>query len=382
MGKALAIAGREIREQLRQPAMVAIEIALALLFTLATGLLFGQQAAARDVAVLLIDEDRTQLSESVAAGLRETEGMALTVAGDPTDPDEAIRERHADCVVLIPVGFSDGFVTGRPLEITVTSRPDRADGLAVNEVIRRCLMWALASRQAGDLEATRKGGLQVTTDYSLTGSESVPGEAITRDAGFAAGATQGAVGFTAMFVMWQATISAATILDERRRGTWQRMRTTPTGQATVLTGKLLGVLVFGWLQAAVLILGTGAIFGVSWGHSPLGLMSILTTFIICAIGLGLALAGFVRTVAQLSTLGPIIITGSCMIGGAFWPPETMPRAMQVMAGLLPPTYAISGLRDIVNNGAGLAAALGPSLILAGFAALFLAVGVVRAGAHD
>ncbi|MHB0886021.1 MAG: ABC transporter permease [Bacillota bacterium] len=401
MPKFLVIAGREIKEEFREPTMPILMITMALVFTFAVGLMFGGQTADRALKVLVYDNDRGPVSQALVADLQKAPGLTVAAAGekDP-DPEGAVRENFASVAVVIPEGYGADLAAMRAPSVTVLGRSDSTDGLVVQQVLGRSLLWAATSLKAADLIAAqpalaggrlaspdqlaeaRAADLKALNDAWAAGPKVTTvvkevGAKTTRKANFAAATAQTVAGFVVMFLMYPAVFGAGSILDERQRGTWGRLLTTPTGGLTMVFGQLLGVLVSSWLQALVIIVASHFLFGVNWGSSVLGLVVVVTSFILSTIGLGLAIAGFVQTKAQLAAVSPILITGTCMIGGAYWPSELMPRFMQILGKFFPPEWAVRGFNALVRNNGGLSDVLGPSLVLLAFAAVFLTIGVLR-----
>jgi ABC-2 type transport system permease protein len=66
-----------------------------------------------------------------------------------------------------------------------------------------------------------------------------------------------------------------------------------------------------------------------------------------------------------------------LLGGCWYPLELFPKAMQTIVQVLPTTWAMRGLLNIVLRGQGLASVLLPAAVLLGFALVFFGIGVAR-----
>ena len=66
-----------------------------------------------------------------------------------------------------------------------------------------------------------------------------------------------------------------------------------------------------------------------------------------------------------------------LLGGCWYPIELFPPFVQTAAKVLPTTWAMQGMLDIVLRGEGLAGVLLPAAVLVGFAAVFFVIGVWR-----
>jgi len=66
-----------------------------------------------------------------------------------------------------------------------------------------------------------------------------------------------------------------------------------------------------------------------------------------------------------------------MLGGCWYPLELFPPVMQNIAHILPTTWAMQGLLDLLLRGAGVAEVLPEAGVLILFAGIFFGVGVWR-----
>jgi ABC-2 type transport system permease protein len=129
------------------------------------------------------------------------------------------------------------------------------------------------------------------------------------------------------------------------------------------------------IQALILVLVGAVGFGVPWGRDPLGVAMVLGSYILAGTGLAVMISALVRTRDQMSGLSPLVSTGLAMLGGCLWPLEVVGPAMQLVAKLTPTGWAIIGLTDVVARHQGVGTALVPTLVLLGFAAVTLGIGV-------
>jgi ABC-2 type transport system permease protein len=86
---------------------------------------------------------------------------------------------------------------------------------------------------------------------------------------------------------------------------------------------------------------------------------------------------FVKTEGQAGGLSVMIGMVMALLGGCWYPLEMFPRFIQNAVKILPTTWAMQGMLDIVLRGQVLSAILLPVAVLLGFAAVFFGVGVAR-----
>jgi ABC-2 type transport system permease protein len=171
-------------------------------------------------------------------------------------------------------------------------------------------------------------------------------------------------------------ISAA-LAYERQHGTLRRLLTTPTGRGTFLLGTILGNVFWALIQMTLLMTFGVLVMHVGWADEPLAVALLMVAACLAAAALGTMLGTFVKTEGQASGLSIMIGMVIALLGGCWYPIELFPAVMQNLVKVLPTTWAMQGMMDLLLRGGGLAEILPEAGILLGFAALFFVVGIWR-----
>lgn len=167
--------------------------------------------------------------------------------------------------------------------------------------------------------------------------------------------------------------AAEVLVSERLRGTWRRLLLMPTQRMTLFAGKLLGRLLLGLFQMALLILGGEVLFRVGWGRAPLSTLLVSLAFALAGVSLGMLLSTFLRTRGQAMGLVIGLSMALAAIGGAWFPLEITPPLFQHVALAFPSTWAMRAYTDILTRGASLRD-VAPSLVaLCAFAIVYFAL---------
>jgi ABC-2 type transport system permease protein len=74
---------------------------------------------------------------------------------------------------------------------------------------------------------------------------------------------------------------------------------------------------------------------------------------IAAVNLGIFLSMFARTEFQAVQFIPLVVVPQILLSGILFPVATEPKPLQVVSDVLPLTYAVNGLRDVMVKGADL-----------------------------
>src|SRR4030042_1645656 len=164
-------------------------------------------------------------------------------------------------------------------------------------------------------------------------------------------------------------ITGISVLRERSQGTMERLMASPISRMDVVAGYLLGFLVFALVQTLIIFFYMVYVLDVSFkGY----LWQILVFQVLIGIGavcLGTFFSVFARNEFQIMQFIPLIILPQVFLGGVLWPVEQMPDYLQWLAKIMPLTYAVEGLRDIMLSGKGLADVILDLGVLLGFAVI-------------
>jgi ABC-2 type transport system permease protein len=164
---------------------------------------------------------------------------------------------------------------------------------------------------------------------------------------------------------------------ERQSGTLRRIMTTPTRKATYLFGTIFGQVILALVQM-ILLVGFGIlVMHVNWGNDLGGLAIMLVAGALAAAALGTMLGTFVRSAGQASGLSIMLGMVMALMGGCWYPLELFPKVIQNIVKILPTTWAMQGLLDLILRGKGLIGILPEAGVLFGFAAVFFAIGIWR-----
>ncbi len=149
-------------------------------------------------------------------------------------------------------------------------------------------------------------------------------------------------------------VTSVTMLRERQSGTLERLMVGPTGKADV---------VFGYAIAFGLVAVAQALLMTAWSYWPLGLDIpseawrlglIIVLVAVLGTTMGLAGSALARTEFQAVQMMPAVILPQLLMAGLFLPRDQMPRVLELISDVLPVSYAIDAINDILaGNGSGI-----------------------------
>lgn len=186
------------------------------------------------------------------------------------------------------------------------------------------------------------------------------------------------LGVLVMFVALNIITSAGGyILEEKQTGTWSRMLAGTVTFWQIMAAYFTRIFVVAFIQSMVLILSGKFLFGAPWNYGYFEVMVVLIVYIFAMTGLGLFLAGFLKTQGQVQAVAMAVVMMGTMLGGVFVPIENPPAIVRFIASVSPQSWAAHSLKDLFTNGASLSS-LTPSItLMTGAGLLLLAAGVFK-----
>lgn len=373
-------------------------LVLPLVFTYILG--GGAQAADNDdrIYVPVVNEDGGERAAAFLAALGESDTIRPELRS--RDDAEALLEGNdVGALLIIPAGFGDGLtaeavLAGEPAELILQTAPNSNVGLVVQQEVGRVVgdmaRPLLAARNATQgVETARPfAGAAARAAFfedTLAAAESaldeqpdrVAFEMLSGDGNSYDQSAQASAGQLLTWVFIPLLGASGLYALERALGTLRRLLTTPTRKSTFLSGTISSQFLQALVQMAILVAFGILVMNVPWGREPLALIVILVTFGLAGVALGTALGTFVKTESQASNLSIMLGMSMALLGGAWWPMELFPPALQQIVKVLPTTWAMSALTDITMRGQGLVDILPEAAVLLGFAVVFFIIGVWR-----
>jgi len=297
-------------------------------------------------AVGIANEDQGPLGATVAAALAKSSGIT-TSSIQASDGDSKLKDGSLVAYIVFGPDFSSRAQAG-------TIAPDvHLEGSQPGTVapVLQALQQALISVASS---APGQGvHVQPTVTY-LYGGPSFD----TLDYFGAA-----FIGLVVFFLVFVVTI--VSFLNERSQGTLERLMASPLRRGEIVVGYMLGFTVLALVQSVEVLVFSLAVLQVHNSGSVVLIFGIEALMAIAAVNLGIFLSMFARTEFQAVQFIPLVIVPQFLLSGILFSVNSEPKPLQVLSDVLPLTYAVNGLRDVMIKGADLS-----------WASLQLDVGVV------
>jgi ABC-2 type transport system permease protein len=379
MGPILAIAFKDLRILSRHRLALFWVLGFPLLMALFFGAIFSSGASGQHaMKIAIVDQDRSDFSRKFAETLRKSD--ALRVSEMPLDSARVlVRQGRLVAYVLLPAGIGDSFGFGggdstRGLEVGIDPSRHAEQGYlrglltqavfgamqgqfgaggSGRDAIRRNIARVRADSTRSPEERGRTTHLFEQLDEFMTALDSSQAgrpdtaASATSAAGFggpairmvpiAEGEDGPRSGYEITFpssLFWAfigvCSSFAISIVSERTRGTFLRLRLAPISRSHVLAGKGLACLIAG-LGVTTLLMGIATtVFHVRVPNPP-ALAAALVASALCFVGLMMLISTLGRDERAVSGAGWAILLMQSMIGGGMIPLIAMPPWLQTLS---------------------------------------------------
>lgn len=367
---------------------------LPIVFTIILAGGTGYQGGDNRLRLLVVDQAQSPLSAQIIAELEKSE----TVRPDVLTLNEAGSEfeaRNASALLVIPANCDSETLRTGEIVLDLRQMPNNLNAQAAQRAVQAVLYRlgsavSIAKDAVIEAEKTRPfasdADRQAYFDVALESAQTLMNEAPDR-INVVMGGTKDPIEYdpranssAGQMITWVfiplIAISSA-FAYERQRGTLRRLLTTPTGKGTYLLGTILGNVLWALVQMTLLVTFGALVMKVNWADNPAALAVVMTASALAAAALGTMLGTFVKTEGQASGLSIMLGMVMALLGGCWYPIELFPEVVRNIVKVLPTTWAMQGMLDILLRGQGVRGILPEAGVLLGFAAVFFTIGVWR-----
>lgn len=336
MRPAVAIGLRVIRQLTRDRRTIGMILIVPLVITLLFG--YALQGETQHNPIIIVSEGaETPLKNKFVGELRADEKVnVVDVSADMNASWERVRAREVSGLVVIPSELAAD-TPNTSLKITFKVYADEAEPSVRNSVL------AAVSGAMG--RTVQESGLPVQLSV-----ESLPvwGEGVLSGLDVS---LPGVIGFIIMFLVL--LLSVLLLVREDLEGTKVRFYAAPINRWQMMSGYVLGMTFFAVLISLVVLTVSIVVFGATVRGDLLLVIGFVILFSIGTIMLAILLSRLARNEFQAVQLAPMIAIPSIALSGFLVPIQTLPVELQYIAGFIPLTYAIDGLKTIMLRGGGL-----------------------------
>lgn len=339
MSRVVTIIAAHFKSWYRSRSNIFWTIAFPLLLIVLFGAIFGNGSTKFDLYVQnqdLIAATPTPLSLGYVATLNNTGAFTLHMV--PAEQQQALDFVKSDAqlhnrgqrLLVVPVGFNESLTKTKTASIQLyIDKSDQASASLAGVVNAATASYAT--------ELSRSNPNNVIDNVSVQ-----PQSIITRNVRYIDFFIPGVIGMT---LLTSGVFGAVNVNGRYRElKIIKKLATTPLSKLEWILGMVGYQMIIATISIVVILFFGWAIFGVTVA------IDIYTVGLVVAAGLlfpgiGMVLANFVKEAEGADAAANAITFPMMFLSGTFWPRETLPDVLKVIANFMPLTYINDGLRD-------------------------------------
>ena len=358
MKRALIVALREVRSYLQDKADLAFSLLLPIVtFALIYGA-FGGTGLFHGTAYVVNEDMNGTYAQQLVDNIKKQESLEVQLLSR-ADAENKLDRSDLNIVFFIPADFSSKLSAGQPVELTVMQRGNGGqEGQIVASIIGGVVSELNQQFTVTDQVSQALAGKNISTaqitfttmqfldrerQYPLVGIKEV-----------SVGTKPNTVndflpGIITMYVLFAISISAAALVDERRKGTLERLLTTHLTIGELFFGKFLASVFRGFIQTFILLALSYAVFQIFTPLSFVESLVIALLFATACSAIGLLIASAVRTQDSATWIGVFFTMTMTMLGGTFFT-ISKGTTLYTFSKLSVNGYANHAFKTIIDNG--------------------------------
>ena len=378
----LLVALLQVRIYLQDKGDLAFSLLLPIaIFALMYGA-FGGQTLFHGTAHIVNQDQEGTYSTLLIERLEGVDSLDVKLLS-ASKADSKLDRADLLMVLYIWEGFSDKLASGEQAQLVFKQRGNGGDEGQIVASIVRGVAEEMAQEfqvrsQVGEALAgsgISQGDIEITVQKFLERERESPAVAVNEET---VGSSPDPVneflpGIVTMFVLFAITMTARALVEERKKGTLERLLTTQLSVGQLFMGKFLVNLSRGFIQTLILL---GLAYAVFQMFTPLSFIESLVValiFIAAVSSLGLIIGSLARTEDQAMWIAVFFTMAMVMLGGTF---VEIPEGgvLNVLSKVSINTYANDAFKTIIAEGGTLADVGLQMVVMAGVAVVGLILG--------
>lgn len=375
--RVLAVARKTFLTLRHDPRSIALILLAPIMAMLVFGFAFGTEVS--HVKTVVVNEDEGAAAADILGRL-DADALDLTALQDEAAGRRMVLDGEAVALLVFPANFTADSTptpgtqpTQGPLpgQVTPGAPPQPPKGAQVLVFVD-----ATNNQQAVVVQRALAAAMQ---DYAQSKGGVSP-VSVRSEFAYAEGAryidffVPGIMAFAALLFTTLLTLLA--FVGERTGGTLDRLRVTPATEAEIVLGYATAFGIVGALQGVILLSAAILLFDILVVGNVLLAGFVLVLLAIDSQAIGILISAAAKREGQAVMMIPFLLLPTMLLSGIFVPVEGLPAWLRPIAYVLPPTWAVQAMRDVMLRGWGLDQVWPALAVLAGFAALFISLAVV------
>ncbi len=332
---------KEFRQILREPVFLGLIFGMPFIQIVLLG--FAITMDVKNVALAVVDHDHSVMSRRLIDAFVQTE--SFDYKGQVTNDARAVKlldENKIRLALIIPAHFERDLIAGRQPKIQTLV--DGVDGNTAGVAIAYANQIAFKLQKEWMQKSSR--WQQIKSKIHLTSLE--PRMLYNPTLESVNNIVPGIL--AVLLMMITSFLTGMSIVREKEIGTLEQLMVTPLRRGELIIGKVIPLVVVGFLLFNVGMLGGGLIFGLWIKGNLLTLYIMVFLFMMTTLGLGILVSTVAKTQQQAMFMTWFLMIFALLLSGFFIPIENMPPAIQLVTYLNPVRYFMVVVRELYLKG--------------------------------
>jgi ABC-2 type transport system permease protein len=387
MRAALTIAARNLRQRFRDRSAILFAVVIPFGLALAFTVLIPRDTTF-SATYVVHDGDggpiAAALVEDVLGALVQADVANVTIADGESSALAALDDGRTGAVILIPAGFSTAVTSGQPTTVRIVGLPEAP--LATQ--IAKSVIGSFAS-EVGSIQLAIHAGAgwqpgQPVPALDPAAVDEIRGlaspivvEDLPIERHQASSTTFYAAAMAIMFLFFASIFGPIGLLAERRTGTLARLLAAPISSGSIVLGAAITAFVLGIVSMTVLVVGTSALLGATWGP-PLLVGALIVAAVVAASGMSMLICTLARTDEQAGGWNAMVSISLAVLGGSMIPLANAPELLRQLSRITPHAWFLAAIDSMSGASVGPSDVAPAVAVLLAFGLVTGAVGLARA----
>ncbi|MBU5676569.1 ABC transporter permease [Alkaliphilus sp. MSJ-5] len=364
-------------------------VILMTIFPIVLTLIFGGINSGGGKQTLpIVNEDNSVYSRRLIDEIKKSNSYRIKEV-DSEEAERLVREQDVFFALVVPQGFKEAIEEGKEGSLIIARSVETLDiyglqGVLNSAVQKIAIQSNIVNKGVEILNKYNKEENAAERFYQLVESKweeqrpiTVRAKVLGEDNNKKINSTTSiSAGFLLFFSMYPILFLVGDILEDKKLLIWDRLMISPVSKIEIYAANLIFAFIIGMAQMLVLVLLNKIIFKITWTENVIGFVLLLGVFAFTVIGLGLFLTSFLKTSQQLSSVAPIVLTSTSMLGGLMWPVEIITnKLLLLLARFTPQFWAMDAMKKLITYNAPTQDILFPMMVLFLMGIIFMGVGL-------
>jgi len=361
MIRPLLVALWEVRTYLQDKADLAFSLLLPIAIFALMYFAFGGESTFHGTAHVVNEDQGGTYSTLLLERLGKLENLDVELLSQ-SEADSKLERSDLLMVLYIPNSFSEKLTSEEPARLVFKQRGNGGqEGQIVASLVRGAAEEINQEFQVqSQVKNTLTGrnipqeSIEITVQKFLDQEAEQPIVEVKEET---VGSSPDMVnqflpGVVTMFVLFSVTLSARAIVEERKKGTLERLLTTRLSVGQLFVGKFLASISRGFVQTFILLALTYIVFQLFTPLSFIESLVIALIFAAAASTLGLVIASIARSEDGAVWIAVFFTMATVMLGGTFFE-ISEGSVLYIISRFAINTYANDAFKTIITQGGSL-----------------------------